>query len=257
MQRRLGFSTLSLFWQPPGEWVKSAKSDGFNAMEILCEGPQWPRHAQIGQIADSLRESGLEVYLHSPTIDLNPASVNKGIRDETLQQLKESLEMAEALGARFVTTHPGVVHKDKVKGFCSEYAMQVLGEAADYARARGVGLSIENMPYKKKFLCDSPEELASFQQHCRCGVTIDTGHAITCPEPRAFLRMQGISYLHVNDNHGSKDEHLCPGDGVLDLRMLQGQERMIIELDDYQKVLRARMNILNTLESMEKSSPCG
>jgi sugar phosphate isomerase/epimerase len=249
MQLKIGFSTLALFWKTPVEWAENALSDGFGAVEVLCEGPQWPRQAPAGLIADSLRGRGLEIYMHSPTIDLNPASVNRGIREETLRQLKESVDMAVVIGAAFVTTHPGVVHKDKVRGFCSELAMQVLGEAADYARARGVGLSIENMPYGKKFLCDSPDELADFRRHCRCGVTIDVGHAILHPDPRAFLRSPGISYLHVNDNHGSKDEHLCPGDGVLDLRMLEGQERMIIELDDYREVLRARVSILGALKT--------
>ena len=248
MQRRIGFSTLALFTRSPGEWADIIARDGFNAVEILCEGPNWPRQAPTAAIADSLRGRGLEIYMHSPTIDLNPASVNRGIREETGRQLRESADMAAAIGARFVTTHPGVVHKDKVRGFCSEFARQVLGEAADYARARGVTLSIENMPCRPTFLCYGLEELRAFQRHCRCGITIDVGHAILGPEPYEFLKMDGISYLHVNDNHGSKDQHLCPGDGILDLRKLDGQERLIIELDDYRNVLRARQAILGSLE---------
>ena len=46
--------------------------------------------------------------MHSPTIDLNPASVNRGIREETERQLCESVDMAVAIGARYVTTHPGL-----------------------------------------------------------------------------------------------------------------------------------------------------
>jgi sugar phosphate isomerase/epimerase len=245
MQRRIGFSTLALFMKTPAEWVESITVDGFNAVEILCEGPSWPRQAPAAAMADSFRGRGLEIYMHSPTIDLNPASVNRGIREETERQLKESLDMAVTIGARYVTTHPGVVHKDKVRGFCTEFALQLLGEVADYGRTRGVTLSIENMPYRPTFLCNSPEELLAFQRHCRCGITIDVGHAILCPDPYDFLRLDGISYLHVNDNHGKKDQHLCPGDGILDLGRLNGQERMIIELDDYQKVLRARQAILD------------
>ena len=247
MQRRIGFSTLSLFMRSPAEWADIVVRDGFNAIEVLCEGPNWPRLAPADAIADSLRGRGLEIYMHSPTIDLNPASVNRGIREETEKQLKESAEMAVAIGARFVTTHPGIVHKDRVRGFCTEFAMQVLGEAADYARARGVTLSIENMPYRNRYLCNSPEELLAFRRHCKCGITIDVGHAILCPGPYEFLKMDGISYLHVNDNHGSKDQHLCPGDGILDLSRLEGQERMIIELDDYRNVLRARTAILDAI----------
>ena len=155
--------------------------------------------------------------------------------------------MAAIIGARFVTTHPGVVHKEKVRGFCSEYAMQLLGEVSDYARASGVTLSIENMPFRQTYLCNSPEELLAFQRHCGCGITIDVGHAILCPQSYEFLKMDGISYLHVNDNHGSKDQHLCPGDGILDLCKLDGQERMIIELDDYRNVLRARQAIMSRI----------
>jgi sugar phosphate isomerase/epimerase len=245
MQRRIGFSTLALFMKTPAEWAESITRDGFNAVEILCEGPNWPRHAPKEAIADSFRGRGLEVYMHSPTIDLNPASLNRGIREETQRQLCESADMAAAIGARYVTTHPGFVHKDMVRAICREYALQVLGEAADYARSRGVTLSIENMPYRPTYYCQSPEELQAFRQHCRCGITIDVGHAILCPEPYAFLELDGILYLHVNDNHGNKDQHLCPGDGILDLGRLNGQERMIIELDDYQKVLRGRQAILN------------
>ena len=244
MQRRIGFSTLALFMKTPAEWAETIVRDGFNAVEILCEGPNWPRHAPQDAIAASLQGRGLEIYMHSPTIDLNPASLNRGIREETQRQLCESADMAVAIGARYVTTHPGFVHKDMVRAVCAEYALQVLGEAADYAREVGVALSIENMPYRPTFYCNTPEELLAFQRHCRCGVTIDVGHAILCPGPYEFLRLDGISYLHVNDNHGSKDQHLCPGDGILDLSRLDGQERMIIELDDYQKVLRGRQAIL-------------
>ena len=248
MQRRIGFSTLALFMKTPAEWADSITRDGFNAVEILCEGPSWPRVAPADAIAASFRGKGLEIYMHSPTIDLNPASVNRGIREETERQLKESVDMAVAIGARFVTTHPGFVHKDVVRAICFEFALQVLGEAADYARSQGVVLSIENMPYRPMYYCNSPEELLAFQRHCKCGITIDVGHAILCPGPYEFLRLDGISYLHVNDNNGGKDQHLCPGDGILDLRRLDGQERMIIELDDYGTVLRARQAILNAVE---------
>lgn len=248
MRRRIGFSTLALFMKTPAEWAETIARDGFNAVEILCEGPNWPRLAPADAIADSLRRQGLEIYLHSPTIDLNPASVNRGIREETEKQLRESVDMAVIIGARYVTTHPGIVHKDKVRSFCTEYAMQVLGEVADYARARGVTLSIENMPFRPTFLCHTTEELDDFRRRCNCGITIDVGHAILCPEPYAFLDMEGISYLHINDNHGTRDQHLCPGDGILDLGRLRDQERMIIELDDYRKVLKARMAILDATE---------
>jgi hypothetical protein len=46
---------------------------------------------------------------------------------------------------------------------------------------------------------------------------------------------------------GDKDAHLCPGDGILDLNLLKLHDRMIIELNDYDNVLRARDVILRAL----------
>lgn len=243
---RLGFSTLAIFMRPPETWAATAAADGFNAMEILCEGPMWPRLGLGREKLGGAACGGLELYLHAPTVDLNPASVNRGIREETLRQLRESADMAADIGARYVTTHPGVIHKPipRIWEMCTEFALQVLGEAADYAGGRGVGLSIENMPLRPSYLCTSAAELDLFRRRCGCGVTVDVGHAITCPDPASFLGLEGISYLHVSDNHGDRDAHLCPGDGVLDLGLLRLHDRLIIELNDYGSVIRARDAIL-------------
>jgi sugar phosphate isomerase/epimerase len=246
---KLGFSTLSIFMRPPESWSGTALEDHFNALEVLCEGPMWPRHGLWRASIKNIGGDGLDVYLHSPTVDLNPASINKGIREETLRQLKETVDMAAGIGAPYVTTHPGIIHKPipRIREMCLEYAMQVLGEAADYAKANNVVLSIENMPLKETYLCTSAGELDEFRKRCGCGVTVDVGHAITCSDPVSFLRLPGISYLHVNDNKGDKDAHLCPGDGILDLNLLKLHDRMIIELNDYGNVLRARDIILGAL----------
>mgnify|MGYP005846516599 FL=1 len=247
----LGFSTLSLFFESSYRWAEVALKDRFNAIEILCEGPMWPRHALENADLDNITDERISFFLHSPTVDLNPASINRGIREETQKQLKESVDMASMLGARYVTTHPGIVHRP-VPGIiemCREWAIEVLGEASDYARSHGVNLSIENMPNKQTYLCRNPDELELFRKSCNCGVTIDTGHANTWTEPPEFFRMDQISYLHVNDNNGMRDQHLCPGDGCLDLSLLTFGHSMIIELDNYDNVLRARDVILQTISS--------
>lgn len=246
---KLGFSTLSIFSKPPETWADVARGDDFNALEILCEGPMWPRAGLWKSTIDGIGVDGLEVYIHSPTIDLNPASLNRGIREETLKQLKETIDMATGINARYVTTHPGIVHRPDpwILDMCRQHAIEVLGEASDYAKENGLVLSIENMPFRKTYLCGTSEELDTFRQQCDSNITIDVGHAILSPDPMSFLGLKDISYLHVNDNKGDKDSHLCPGDGILDLNMLRHCDRMIIELNNYDNVLRARDLILATL----------
>jgi len=248
---KLGFSTLSIFMKPPETWADTAFADNFNAMEILCEGPMWPREGLWKSSISGVGGNGIDVYMHSPTIDLNPASVNRGIREETLKQLKETVDMAVEIKARYVTTHPGTVQRPDpwILDMCRQYAIEVLGEASDYAKENGIILSIENMPFRKTYLCGTSEELDMFRERCGSNVTIDVGHAILSPDPMSFLSLKDISYLHVNDNKGDKDSHLCPGDGILDLSMLKHCDRMIIELNNYQNVLRARDIILAVLEA--------
>ena len=74
---------------------------------------------------------------------------------------------------------------------CREFAMAVLGEASDYAKENGVILSIENMPFRKTYLCGTSEELDMFRERCGSNVTIDVGHAILSPDPMSFLQAKG------------------------------------------------------------------
>jgi len=63
---RLGFSTLSVFMRPPESWADTAIRDNFNAMEILCEGPMWPRSGLWKEKLPGAGNNGLDVYLHAP-----------------------------------------------------------------------------------------------------------------------------------------------------------------------------------------------
>jgi sugar phosphate isomerase/epimerase len=75
---KIGFSTLALFMRSFEDWLETASADGFELMEILCEGPTWPRtvldfDSEAFQIFESYN---IGIFLHSPTIDMNPASLN-------------------------------------------------------------------------------------------------------------------------------------------------------------------------------------
>lgn len=91
-----------------------ASNNGFNLLELLYEGPCWPKNLlnlnkksfgsnknTFYEYDDKLNNMDLEIFksydielmLHSPTIDLNPTSMNAGIRDETSKQIKEALNL--------------------------------------------------------------------------------------------------------------------------------------------------------------------
>ncbi|MBI5679485.1 MAG: sugar phosphate isomerase/epimerase [Methanobacterium sp.] len=241
---KLGFSTLALFMSSMEQFLETASKDGFQLMEILCEGPYWPRNSLLmdKRQFEVFDLYDIDVFLHSPTIDLNPASLNPGIRDETLKQLKETVDFAAKIGANAITTHPGIIHRfeERVRNYGMQHAIETLSKANDYAEERGVIFSVENMPNKPVYFCNNAQEHQYFLKECGTHATVDTGHANTSPNPADFFKMKKIAYYHLNDNNGEKDQHLTLGEGTFDLSLLNGVDKGIIELNNYENILKSR-----------------
>lgn len=239
----IGFSTLALFMGSFEEWLDIATVDGFKLMEILCEGPYWPRNMlNPAEGLEVFSSYNIDIFLHAPTIDLNPASLNPGIRDESLLQLKETVNLASMIGAKAITTHPGLIHRmeDRVRDMAKQHSIETLLKANEYAEERGVIFSVENMPHRYAYLCNTAREHAYFLDQCGCHATVDLGHANTNQDPESFLKLENIYYYHLSDNNGEKDQHLALGQGTLDMRLINGINRGIIELNNYGDVLKSR-----------------
>ena len=257
---KIGFSSLSLFMRSLEEILEIATKDGFELIEILCEGPYWPRNLlkkdntenSMIEYNPKLKNMDLEIFdsydieimLHSPTIDLNPASMNKGIRKETEKQTKEALDLANFIGAKAVTTHPGLVHRKekRIRDLAIDYSTRTLKECQKYAEDVGVVFSIENMPNKFNFLANSAREHEKIVEAVGSSATIDWGHANTCDKSEEFLKLPKISYFHLNDNDGSRDQHLPLGEGTADFskKFLKNVNQGIIELNSYENVLKSK-----------------
>ncbi|MDR2624423.1 MAG: sugar phosphate isomerase/epimerase [Methanobrevibacter sp.] len=248
---KLGFSSLALFMSPYRNILEIAFEDGFDIVEILCEGPYLPRQVlehkdeiNLNEVKDLAESYDLELFLHGPTVDINPASMNSGIREESKRQIIEALELGDHLNVNAVTTHPGVVHRHErhIRDFAIEYAVDVFKDCQDFAEDVGVTLSIENMPKKFSYLGNRFEELEKIATEVGCGVTIDWGHANTYKNPQDFLKISNIVYYHLNDNDGYKDQHLNLGEGTADFsrEFLEKIDYGIVELNKYENVLHAK-----------------
>ncbi|MGB9202027.1 sugar phosphate isomerase/epimerase family protein [Methanobacterium sp.] len=246
---KIGFSTLALFMSPLEDCLEIASKDGFQLMEILCEGPYWPRNAleMDNTVYEAFNSYDVDVYLHSPTIDLNPGSLNPGIREETLKQLKETIDFAVEINAIAITTHPGLIHRfeERVRKYGMGHAIETLRHVNDYAIERGIKFSVENMPNKYAYFCNSAEEHQFFINECGAYATVDTGHANTSEDVEAFFKMDRIVYYHLNDNNGEKDQHLTLGEGTFDLKLIDKIDNGIIELNNYQNILKSRQLLLS------------
>ena len=246
----LGFSTLSLFMKSIDEMLTIAEEDGFNCIELLGEGPYSPGNLlENKDYLEAFQSYDLEYYIHAPTIDLNIASLNEGIRKESVKQTKECLDVAEIIGVKAITIHPGKVGRpeDSIRQMGLQFATESVQELVDYTEDKEVKLSVENMPERFSFLCNKVEELESLTQKTGCAITIDLGHANTCPNPEYFTNISNIEYFHLNDNNGIKDQHVSLGEGTLDLNLLKKVKNGIIELNNYQNVLKSKKVIESVL----------
>ncbi|ADP77373.1 Xylose isomerase domain protein TIM barrel [Methanothermus fervidus DSM 2088] len=240
---KLGFSTLALIPKPLNQILKIFSKSKFELLELLCDGPYWPRNLlkKIDEIIEIFSSYDLKLYVHAPTVDLNIASLNEGIRNESKVQIKESIQLAAELDAKAVTIHPGYVKRpDKhLRDLAVKYSKNSIHECQEYAEEIGMKLCIENMPNRNIYLCKNVNEYLEFIEECNSCATIDIGHANTSGQLKEFMKIKAC-YHHINDNDGKKDQHLPLGEGNIDLKYLKFIKNGIIEVNDYKKVLKCK-----------------
>ena len=233
---KLGFTTLALFMEPNNVIINLAKKHEFEIVEILGEDPFYQKDK------GEFKDCGLDIRIHAATVDINIASLNKGIRNESIKQMINCAKYAEKIGAKTITVHPGKIGRNepRLRKGALEFACESIGKIMDNS---DVEISVENMPVRQSFLANKVEELEMIQTETGCSLTIDTGHGNTCNNLEEMLNLKNISYCHLNDNDGIKDQHIALGDGTLDLNLLKKVDTAIIELNNFDNILKSQ-NVL-------------
>jgi len=242
---KAGFDFVQLGYEAPLKWVGEIDKD---------------RRRRIKALAENL---GLPLCVHSVANGVNVAWTNSGIRQESLRQLRESIEFTYDLGADLLTTHPG--WKDMLGYRYPEeaYALAIEGhrELAEFAASYGVRLGVENMPPGWISFCVTAEEAKAVIQAVgwdNFGLTLDIGHAniiggdaidefITALADKIFL-------IHIHDNDGKRDQHKVIGEGTVDFHRvisLLGQvgidAPLCIEAASLDDLLRGKENLEQVL----------
>ena len=235
---KLGFTTLALFMEPTPYIINLAKKHEFEIIEILAEDPLYEKDNS------AFIDCGLDIRMHAATVDINIASINKGIRAESVKQMIHCGQYAEEIGANTITVHPGIIGRNEphLRKWALEMSIESIGEIIDNTN---VEISVENMPVRGKFLGNTVEEIEMIQEATGCSLTIDTGHGNTCGNVAEMLELKNISYCHLNDNDGVKDQHITLGEGTLDLNLLKKNDTAIIELNNFDNILKSKEVIDN------------
>lgn len=216
--------------------IEECAKAGYAILDInLCEamnphsrlrGGDWEHYVE--EIAETGKRFRVEFrQSHLPYYDIFGTEDREkiGLMEELIRR---SIIASGRLGVKWAVTHPGTVYQ------AGHNAAESLRQNTAYysrhletAVKAGVGIALENdfeyrgAPYQRIFAA-STEELCALCDAFSSplmGVCYDFGHAnLTGGFHRKNLNTIGsrLKAVHVQDNHGLKDEHLMPFFGNID-----------------------------------------
>jgi sugar phosphate isomerase/epimerase len=199
---------------------------GFDYLELSMDPPQAHYSAirqQMNLILGALASHSMNIICHLPTF-VSTADLTDSIREASLLEMFNSLEVAAELGSQKVVLHPGHIGGlgIYVEQTALAHANNSLAAIIDHAQTLGLCVCLENMFPKCRAFVEPDDFVEILQRFPDLKLTLDTGHAnIANPGGRRILEFiekfgRRIGHLHVSDNFGERDDHLPLGAGKID-----------------------------------------
>ncbi len=254
--------------RPVLDEINTIARSGFDYLELAMDPPM--AHYNIlsssrAAIIRALKDNGLGLVCHLPTF-LSTADLTDSIRRASIEEMRQSLQVAADLGAKKVVLHPSMVVgmggfvMDSVKEFAYDFLCIMLSAATQL----DMTICLENM-MPRNMLGVEPDDLAElFRELPALKLALDTGHAnIGSPEGdrlQELIRQFGhrLGHLHFSDNRGYRDDHLPVGKGSVNFsRLLKGikasgyNDTLTLEVftDDHRLLIRSRNRIKELLSA--------
>jgi sugar phosphate isomerase/epimerase len=180
---------------------------------------------ELSAQASIIHTAGLATTIHAPFLDLNPGALDPSIREVTRKRFQQVFQAAEQLRPRVIVFHPGY---DELR--YGGNRLDWLKNSIDFwrefvprAKEAGTVIAVENIfekePSTLRALLDAIDDPCF--RHC-----FDVGHwnmFTTVPLEEWFDSLGPyIAEAHIHDNHGQADDHLPPGEGLIDFERLFG-----------------------------------
>ena len=203
---------------------------GFDYVELAMDPPE-AHHKVIRdrkrEVLETLSRLELGVVCHLPTF-ISTADLTDSIREASLNEVMDSLEVAASIQPLKVVLHPSHIAGLglAVSSLAWQYAMASLEAIVRRAHQLGLCVCIENMFPQSHSLVNPEDFVGILERFPTLNLTLDTGHAhIGDAEEKRCLefiqRFPGrIGHLHINDNFGREDSHLPVGAGTVDFRRI-------------------------------------
>jgi len=212
--------------KPIADELADISALGFDYLELSMDPPQAHYSAirqQMNSILDDLAFHSMSIICHLPTF-VSTADLTDSIREASLLEMFNSLEVAAELGSQKVVLHPGHIGGMGiyVEQTALAHANNSLAAIIDRAQTLGLCVCLENMFPKCRAFVEPDDFVEILQRFPDLKLTLDTGHAnIANPGGRRILEFiekfgPRIGHLHVSDNFGERDDHIPLGAGKID-----------------------------------------
>jgi sugar phosphate isomerase/epimerase len=204
----------------PFDWAYQLEDLGYSGWEIVNEGRQRLTPENLAEAKQIAETTDLVITIHLPYSDLNLASMNQPIWEETVHQMKACLSLACDF-ARLAVVHPGHLSPLGMQMPDAAWSQNITGirQICDHAADLDMKIAVENMVNMPALLGRRPEEIEGILETVdreNVGFIFDVGHANTNGNVENFLKLKDIMiHAHMHDNHGERDEHLPVGNGTV------------------------------------------
>lgn len=235
---------------------------GFDYLELAMDPPQAHYrmiHQQKEELLRALDRCKMGLICHLPTF-VSTADLTDSLRETSLNEVLESLEVAADLRPLKVVLHPSYIVGLAVfvMDQARQYALKSLEVIVEKADQLGICLCIENMFPRTHSLVDPEDFVEVFERFSTLKLTLDTGHAhIESKGGKKTVDFierfyDRIGHIHATDNFGKEDNHLPIGAGTIDfvkiIKALKGigyDETVTLEVfsrdRDYLRISREKL----------------
>lgn len=223
----VGLSTGCFHQRNILECLELIRESGFSMIEV-CSSPSHLDYHDLPSVHRASRrisDLGMTAYsFHAPFADhIDISAIDAAQRQAALHEILKAVEAAAALQARYFVIHPGPEHAavppSHERFQRMENVVETLNRVAYQCQELGVACVLENkLPHLLFGNTSDILWILDALNGIEVGACLDTGHAFLSGEINNLLRklIGHVKMIHAHDNRGHRDDHLPPGDGLVD-----------------------------------------
>ncbi len=222
----LGIAVYTYLWECSlEEAIDRCAAFGFDTLELMTTPPfLWPGHFgpyERARLRRRLRDAGVSVFSLNPTyLDVNIISLDPPIRESSIAELFDNIELAADLGADVVVTSPGRRHPliPAPEEEAERLSLDAIARLTRRGEELGITIGLENLPSLFATTGAAMRRLAEQIASPRCRVVFDVANAYMTQDPSEGLREAAplLALVHYSDTHKTSWGHLPLGLGEVD-----------------------------------------